>query len=78
MSNLSSVTSDITVKRPELWTLMLAVNERHLQFILYTPAQENSLIAREIPLKPAATWTAALENAVYDNPVLLDDYGRVS
>lgn len=77
MSNLSTVTDDITVKRPELWTLMLAVGERRLQFILFTPAQENSLIAREIPLRPATSWIAALENAVYDNPVLLDDYGRV-
>lgn len=78
MSKLSTVTSDISVKRPELWTLMLAVSEHRLQFILYTLAQQNSLIAREIPLKPSANWVAELENAVYDNPVLLDDYGSVS
>ncbi|MBO4871290.1 MAG: DUF3822 family protein [Muribaculaceae bacterium] len=79
MSHLSTDTSDISIKRPDLWTLLLAVERERIQFILYTPAQSNSLISREIPLSAGeSSWTSALEDAVYEHPVLLDDYGSVA
>lgn len=68
----------ITINRPEAWTLMLAVGERELEYILFSPAQEESLIAATVPLKVSTPWMQAVENAVYDNELLLDDYGRVA
>lgn len=78
MSNLSNHTGDINIQRPELWTLQLALHPRVLRYMLFNPSQDNSLIAGEIPLDTSANkYLKAVENAVYDNSPLLDDYGRV-
>lgn len=61
-----------------MWTLMLKVGEHELQYILYNESQEESLIWGVVPLKVSTTWVQAVENAVYDTELLLDDYGRVA
>ncbi len=49
-----------------------------MQYMLYDIDEENSLIVGEVSLDlSAGNYLKALENAVYDNPVLLDDYRRV-
>lgn len=78
MSNLSNHTDNITIQHPELWTLEVAFHERAIHYLLFNPSQSNSLIAGEIPLDASgADYVKSVENAVYDNPALLDDYGRV-
>ena len=69
--------SDITIQHPERWALDVAVSRRWVQFILYAPEQDGSLVTREIRVDDSLPVLQAVENAVYDNPVLLDDYGRV-
>ena len=77
MSNLSNHTDNITIQHPELWTLEVALHERSIRYLLFNPSQANSLIAGEIPLETSGTdYVKTVENAVYDNPALLDDYGR--
>lgn len=79
MSNLSSVTANISIKRPELWTLMLALRHDNISFILYNEQENDSLITGTLDLDlGAGSYLQAVENAVYDNPVLLDDYRRVA
>lgn len=70
--------NEIDIKRPEAWTLMLAVNEHDLQYIIFSKTQANSLLTDIIPLNTGMSWTQAIESAVYDNSVLLNDYGNVS
>ena len=77
LSERHTMTGDISITRPEAWTLMLAVNPHDLQFILFSKAQEGSLITNSMPLNTGMEWTKAVENAVYDNSLLLDDYGKV-
>lgn len=78
MSNLSNHTGNINIQRPELWTLLLALHPRVMRYMLFNSGQDNSLIAGEIPLDSSQeSYVKAVENAVYDNSVLLDDYGRV-
>ena len=78
MSNLSNHTGNINIQRPELWTLQLALHPRVMRYMLFNSGQDNSLIAGEIPLDSSQeSYVKAVENAVYDNSVLLDDYGRV-
>ena len=70
--------NDIDIKKPEAWTLMLEINEHDVQYILFSLAQSNSLISDTIPLNAGMPWAQAVENAVYDNNLLLNDYGRVA
>lgn len=79
MSSLSSLTQDIEIQRPELWTLIVRVGMSAVKFILYNDAEENSLISRELPLNiGAGDYLKALENCIYDNPVLLQDFKKVA
>ena len=78
MSNLSNQTGNIHIERPELWTLELALHERVLRYMLFDREQSGSLIVGEIPLESSGDGSLnALENTVYDNAALLDDYGQV-
>ncbi len=78
MSNLSNITSDIEIQRPELWNLMLRLDDDSVTFMVYSSHVDNSIISRRIPLdKTGANYLRALENAVYDNPMLLLDYNSV-
>ena len=77
MSNLPPDSGDIRIEHPERWCLELAIGQLQLQYILYAPGQSESLLMRSIALDTSAAPLAALENAVYDHPVLLADYGRV-
>ena len=67
--------NDNTITRPELWTLILGLESAKLQYMLYTDAQSDSLITGEVKLDLAGkTYLKAVEDAVYDTPLLLDDY----
>lgn len=79
MSSLSNTTLDIEIQRPEHWTLILRLDEDAIKIMLYSELEENSLICRTLTLdKSAGGYLKALENCVYDNPVLLQDYKRVA
>ena len=67
------------VQHPERWRLLLSLDEHNIHYILYTPDQSESLIARSIGLQRAGDdYLKAVENAIYDNPVLLEGYASVS
>lgn len=73
-----SQNNKIDIKKPEAWTLMLEINEHDVQYILYSWSQSNSLITNTISLNQGMPWVEAVENAVYDNSLLLNDYGRIA
>lgn len=78
MSNLSNHTGDLNIQHPELWTLEVALHERVLRYILFNSDQANSLITGELPLPATGEdYLHRVENAIYDNHALLNDYGRV-
>lgn len=67
------------IRKPELWNLAMKFERDAVQVVLYSPLEENSLIYRELALDPdAASYVASVEDAVYDNPLLLSDFQRVS
>jgi hypothetical protein len=79
MSSLSSTTQDITIQHPERWTLILRVGYSAVKFIMYCDDVENSLISRELPLNiDGGDYLKALENCIYDNPVLIQDFKTVA
>ena len=66
------------VQRPELWTLLLCVGPENVQYMLYAASQAQSLITGEVAIADTGEgYLKSLENAVYDTPLLLDDYGSV-
>lgn len=73
MSNLSSVTANINIQQPELWNLLLSIHRKHIDLALYNQAENNSLISATIPLNEDDNLKT-VENAVYDNPVLLSEF----
>ncbi len=69
----------VQLQHPELWHLVLGIDDERLKYVIYSPAQENSLMTGSVALaKSGVGYLKAVENAVYDNPVLLNDFGRVT
>ena len=54
----------------------MEISPATLSVALHCPVEANSLIYREIPLDPAADILHAVEDAVYDNPLILQPFGR--
>ena len=65
----------IDIRHPEAWELLVSIEDRQVNYILYTPAVEGSLIIGEV--ERADESLQALEDAVYDMPELLNEYKRV-
>ena len=66
------------IKDPRLWRLALRIDEKKMHVVLFCSVEDNSLIYREIPLDTAAQSTQkAIEEAIYENPLLLSDFARI-
>ncbi len=64
---------------PSLWDLAVRIEADSLKVVLHCTAEDDSLITRTIPLDPAAaSHVKAVEDALYDNPLLLDDFRSVT
>ena len=64
------------VKRPELWTMLLLINEQNIHVVRFSTAQSQSLILDVIELSGDSDFKTRLETAIYDNEPLLDDYAH--
>lgn len=62
---------------PGLWRLYLRLGEKRLDAMLYNVATDNSLIHRAFPLDNPDGRLKALEDVVYDHPLLLGDFQSV-
>lgn len=66
------------ISEPRLWRLAIGLREASIDVALTCTVQDNSLIWRTIPIdKASPSRLRALEDAIYDNPLLLCDFGRV-
>ena len=78
MENPSSL-SDITIDSGGQWRLAMRLDSAALDTVIYSPLREGSLTHRRLPLDAAAgSHLKALETCVYENPLLLGDFSRVS
>ena len=66
---------NLNIDHPEVWDLLVAIEDRRVSYILYTPQVANSLIVGEAAC--ADETLQSIEDAVYETPVLLGDYHRV-
>ncbi len=66
------------ISQPELWKLALTVRERRLDVALFPPVTRQEMIWRAFPFDTAAAGTLkAIEDVIYDNPLLLCDFKSV-
>ncbi len=62
---------------PELWVLALRLSPSGLHVAALSLVEDNSLLCRHIPFAQGSDTVQALEDAVYDNPLLLLDFKKV-
>ena len=67
--------SEINIQHPEVWELLVSIDDGQVNYILYTPTVANSLTLGQVNVTDASL--SALEDAVYDTPELLGEYKRV-
>ena len=81
MSSLSDTTGDIRIESSYLWTLSLFIGSGSIMFMLHNEMIADSLICRSIDLANYTTddeYLSVLENAIYDNSLLLSEFKRVN
>lgn len=61
------------IPHPEQWRLALAIDRGRLDYALHHPHVDHSLMTGSVPLTSKGMLTA-VEDAVYDTPLLLSDY----
>lgn len=66
---------DNNIQHPEAWELLVSINGRQIDYMMFAPTVANSLIIKQAAA--ADDTMQALEDAVYDTPELLDEYKRV-
>lgn len=66
------------IAQPELWRMMLMVSDSRLEVALYPPVAREELIWRSFRFEPSAASTLkAIEDVIYDNPLLLSDFKSI-
>ena len=65
----------INIEHPEAWELLVSIDDKQVDYILFTPSVAGSLIVGDVAR--TGETLQALEDAVYDTPELLNEYRRV-
>ena len=67
------------IDQPSIWQLVLEISAQAIEVVAFSPYENHSLIHESIPLAPdAESHLRAVEDAVYDNPLLLADFAKVT
>lgn len=64
----------VHIEHPEAWELLVSIDDRQVNYVLYTTAVANSLITGQVAI--ADDSLQSLEDAIYDTPELLNEYKR--
>ena len=66
---------NINIQHPEAWELLVFIDDRRVDYILYTDAVAGSLVTGQVEMTD--TTLQALEDAIYETSDLLSEYKRV-
>lgn len=66
---------NINIEHPEAWELLVSIDSKRLNYILFASSVANSLVVGETPL--VDDGLQGLEDAIYGFPELLNEYKRV-
>ena len=62
------------ITEPRMWQLVMEPGSAALSVMAFSPIEHHSIIAADIPYPPDAEPASAFRDAVYDNPLLLNDF----
>lgn len=66
------------IAQPELWRMALLISSQNLDVALYPPVESEEAIFCSFALNPdAPTLLKAVEDVVYDNPLLISDFKSI-
>lgn len=78
MSEINDISLQMAIKDPERWVLALKLSKAHIDYMLFSPEADDSLIAGKIALQGwEEDYLKSIENAIYDHSPLLADFKRV-
>lgn len=78
MDQNQEIENNAPVKSPEKWRLALRLDSTKLCYTLHTPEMSDSMKSGSVIFdKSAESALKGIENAFYDNSILLDDYSKV-
>lgn len=66
--------SNYHTEHPEQWALAIDIDTSALSYLLYSITGNEEPRVGTVKIQDTGDWCKALENAVYDNTFLLDDY----
>lgn len=67
------------IPQPHMWQLLMEAGPAALAVVAFSPFEHHSMLYESIPYDEAApTPLRRLEDAVYDNPLLLADFARTT
>lgn len=78
---MSEASNDIIneVPHPEVWSLALRLHRNSLEYALHSGEADNTLKFGELPFSDSISgYARRLEAAVYDNPFLLQPFGKTT
>lgn len=75
----STNNGQLELLHPEVWSLALHVQNSCLRYVLYSTVEDNSLTFGTLPFSTdTSDRVRSLEAAVYDNPFLLSQFGKIT
>lgn len=67
------------IRDTRMWNLYMGLDRTGIDVMAYCPMEENSLLSARVSLDDNETDRCkAIEEAVYDNPLLLNDFNKVT
>lgn len=66
------------IREPQMWQLVMEIGPDDLRVMAFSPMEHHSLISEKIPFERGVQIGKAFQDAVYDNPMLLSDFRRVT
>lgn len=74
------------IKVPQVWRMAMMLGADRVDVALCSTVEDHALMHRALPLQPAGTpdplgrhsgYTLAFEDLIYENPLLLSDFGSI-
>lgn len=66
------------IKEPRMWQLVMEPSSDTLSVMAFSPLEHHTLISADIPMEKGVSPLKAFQETVYDNPLLLSDFRKVT
>lgn len=75
--NKVKMTADL-IQQPQIWQLLMEASPDRLAAMAFSPYENHSMIFKEMLYEGEEGELPRMENTVYDNPLLLADFSKVT